>query len=29
LLLGIVYLEKWSSARQFDMETDLLEELEA
>jgi hypothetical protein len=31
LLLGIVYLEKWSSARQFDMEvdTDLLEEAEA
>lgn len=29
LLLGIVYLEKWSSARQFDLETDLLEELEA
>jgi hypothetical protein len=29
LLLGIVYLEKWSSARQTDMETDLLEEAEA
>jgi len=31
LLLGIVYLEKWSSARQIDMEidTDLLEEAEA
>jgi len=29
LLLGVVYLEKWSSARQFEMETDLLGELEA
>ena len=29
LLLGIVYLEKWSSARQTDMESDLLEEAEA
>jgi hypothetical protein len=29
LLLGIVYLEKWSSSRQFDMESDLLEEAEA
>jgi hypothetical protein len=29
LVLGIVYLEKWSSSRQFDMETDLLEEAEA
>ena len=29
LLLGIVYLEKWSSSRQFEIETDLLEELEA
>jgi hypothetical protein len=31
LLLGIVYLEKWSSIRQFDLEidTDLLEEAEA
>jgi len=29
LLLGIVYLEKWSSARQFEMESDLLEEEEA
>jgi hypothetical protein len=29
LLLGVVYLEKWSSAHQFEMETDLLEELEA
>jgi hypothetical protein len=29
LLLGIVYLEKWSSARQFEMESDLLEEAEA
>jgi hypothetical protein len=29
LLLGVVYLEKWSSARQFEIETDLLEELEA
>lgn len=26
LLLGIVYLEKWSSARQSEMESDLLEE---
>ena len=29
LLLGIVYLEKWASNRQFEMESDLLEELEA
>ena len=29
LLLGVVYLEKWSSARQFEMETDILGELEA
>jgi hypothetical protein len=29
LLLGVTYLEKWSSAHQFKMETDLLEELEA
>lgn len=29
LVLGIVYLEKWSSARQTDSETDLLEEAEA
>jgi hypothetical protein len=29
LLLGIVYLEKWSSARQNEFETDLLEEAEA
>jgi hypothetical protein len=31
LLLGIVYLEKWSAARQLDMEldTDLFEEAEA
>jgi hypothetical protein len=29
LLLGIVYLEKWSSSRQFEMESDLLEEAEA
>jgi hypothetical protein len=29
LLLGIVYLEKWSSARQNEFETDSLEELEA
>lgn len=29
LLLGIVYLEKWSSARQFELDSDLLEELEA
>jgi hypothetical protein len=29
LLLGIVYLEKWSSARQFEGESDLLEEAEA
>ncbi len=28
LLLGIVYLEKWSSARQYEVESDLLEELE-
>ena len=29
LLLGIVYLEKWSSSRQTEMESDLLEEAEA
>ncbi len=29
LLLGIVYLEKWSSMRQIEMESDLLEEAEA
>jgi hypothetical protein len=29
LVLGIVYLEKWSSARQSEMESDLLEEAEA
>ena len=29
LLLGIAYLEKWSSARQPEMELDLLEEAEA
>jgi hypothetical protein len=29
LLLGIVYLEKWSSARQSEMDSDLLEEAEA
>jgi hypothetical protein len=29
LLLGIVYLEKWSSSRQSEMESDLLEEAEA
>jgi hypothetical protein len=29
LVLGIVYLEKWSSARQVEMESDLLEEAEA
>jgi hypothetical protein len=29
LLLGIVYLEKWSSARQLELEADLLEEVEA
>ena len=29
LLLGIVYLEKWSSVRQFDLEAELLEEAEA
>ena len=31
LLLGVVYLEKWSSARQHDtiMDSDLLEEVEA
>jgi hypothetical protein len=29
LVLGIVYLEKWSSVRQSDMESDLLEEAEA
>ncbi len=29
LVLGIVYLEKWSTARQAEMESDLLEEAEA
>ena len=29
LFLGIVYLEKWSSARQFEVDSDLLEEAEA
>jgi hypothetical protein len=29
LILGIVYLEKWSSTRQAEMESDLLEEAEA
>jgi|SRR5580698_11673219 hypothetical protein len=29
LLLGIVYLEKWSSSRQSEMESELLEEAEA
>jgi hypothetical protein len=29
LLLGIVYLEKWSSERQTSMDSDLLEEAEA
>jgi hypothetical protein len=29
LVLGIVYLEKWSSSRQTEMESDLLEEAEA
>ncbi|WP_263356349.1 hypothetical protein [Acidicapsa ligni] len=29
LLMGIVYLEKWSSTRQFDMDRDTLEEAEA
>lgn len=29
LLLGIVYLEKWSSSRPFELESDLLEEAEA
>ncbi len=29
LVLGIVYLEKWSSIRQSEMELDLLEEAEA
>ena len=29
LLLGIVYLEKWSSSRQSEMESDLFEEAEA
>jgi hypothetical protein len=29
LLLGIVYLEKWSSSRQGELESDLLEEAEA
>jgi hypothetical protein len=26
LVLGVVYLEKWSSVRQSDMDSDLLEE---
>jgi hypothetical protein len=29
LLAGIIYLEKWSSARQLELEADLLEEVEA
>jgi hypothetical protein len=29
LILGVVYLEKWSSVRQFNSDTDLLEEAEA
>ena len=29
LLLSIVYLEKWSSSRPFELESDLLEEAEA
>jgi hypothetical protein len=29
LLLGIVYLEKWSSSRMSEAESDLLEEVEA
>jgi len=29
LLLGIVYLEKWSSVRQSEIDSDLLEEAEA
>ena len=29
LVLGIIYLEKWSTARQVEMESDLLEEAEA
>jgi hypothetical protein len=29
LLLGIVYLEKWSSSHQTELESDLLEEAEA
>jgi hypothetical protein len=29
LVLGIVYLEKWSSIRQLEMDSDLLEEAEA
>jgi hypothetical protein len=29
LVLGVVYLEKWSSVRQAEMESDLLEEAEA
>jgi hypothetical protein len=29
LLLGIIYLEKWSSSRQTSMDSDLLEEAEA
>jgi hypothetical protein len=29
LLLGIIYLEKWSSSRQTELESDLLEEAEA
>ena len=29
LVLGIVYLEKWSSSRQYESESDLFEEVEA
>jgi len=29
LVLGVVYLEKWSSAREYESEADLLEEAEA
>lgn len=29
LFLGIVYLEKWSSSRQFELERDIFEEAEA
>jgi hypothetical protein len=29
LLLGIVYLEKWSTARQLELEAEMLEEVEA